>query len=169
MLRSAFTYGEESFNPALRPTNGQLRSRNSDSSQHADRSHYENRPNANEYVSPWHVEIGSDGEERRAGSDRSSSSPEPYLSDYDEENVGPLAPGERMSRVRRGSEGWEVKPNFAWNGQVATGVALEDDPEGRIGARPWEESGRYNVYEPYEPEDRADSNGNTVGRDSDDD
>ena len=70
------------------------------------------------------------------------SSPEPYLSDYDDENWGPRdavsAEEDRLRRlegkVRRGSEGFEIRPEIAaWN---------------RRPGPSWAEQGRYNVYEP---------------------
>jgi hypothetical protein len=61
--------------------------------------------------------------------DSGSSSPEPYMSDYDED------------RVRQGSEGWEVKPSVSpWNDPLLNGGM--DDLR-----RPWERDGRYNVYD----------------------
>ena len=99
-------------------------------------------------------DIYSSGSERDAdedlhpGSERSGSSPEPYLSDYDDENWGPLERGERMARpremrVRQGSEGYEVRPMGAWS------IVDAHDHDTRQGVdRPWEEEGRYNVYHP---------------------
>lgn len=80
-------------------------------------------------------------------SEHSGSSPEPYLSDYDDDI--PLA--YTSSRVRRGSEGWEVRPAPGW----ATGMGPRDgqmfakDVE-HFSARPWERPGRYKVYVPGE-------------------
>jgi len=88
-----------------------------------------------------------------SNSDKSGSSPERYLSDYDEDGNGILSYQDRqeeehrrMRGMRRGSEGWEVRPVEAgWNHEAK---------EGR-GRHPWEEEGRYNVYEP--DEDRSES------------
>ncbi|KAK4687748.1 hypothetical protein P7C73_g2362, partial [Tremellales sp. Uapishka_1] len=114
---SPFVYGD-GFNPRLRPSKSRNHARSGD-------------------PSPWETELNSSGEERDNDSLRSSSSPEPYLSDYDDEDVGPM-------KVRRGSEGLEVRPTqHSWNQ-----LDCDDDFQGRIGARPWEENGRYNVYVP---------------------
>lgn len=91
---------------------------------------------------PWETQLDSDGEVRDGNeSEDSSSSPEPYLSDYDDEDDRPLAYS--SSRVRRGSEGWEVRPAAAqdWAAQAAW------DVEARSRVQPWEEPGRYNVYD----------------------
>lgn len=83
----------------------------------------------------------------------SSSSPERYLSDYDEDDRGPLPRGQRLERVRQGSEGWEVRPNPVWS------QSARDDLE--LGpSAPWLDQGRYNYYEP--------SNNDYDGHDLDD-
>lgn len=158
MADSPWTYGG-GFNPDLVPSSGALRAR------HATQRGY---------VPPWETDLNSDGEERN-GSITPSSSPEPYLSDYDEEMVsagcmGVRTPGAPMgmgmgvqgnggpgagdgaaatayttaTRVRRGSEGWEVRPVPGWG-------TLED--ERRYVQRPWERPGRYNVYDPDDHHD----------------
>lgn len=83
-------------------------------------------------------------------SDSRSSSPEPYLSDYDEDNWGPMSRhGDDVARrmMRRGSEGWEVRPSQPWlQPQV-----YDQDEIGATDAgvrRPWEDQGRYNLYDP---------------------
>jgi len=145
---SAFVYGNESFNPALKPTNSSsLRSRNHE-----------------QYIDTT-GEIYSSGSERDNdddddGSQSRSSSPEPYLSDYDDDNWGPVARGERMprhNRVRQGSEGYEVRPMGSWN------VVDPDPGPSRFSNRvdgeremPWEEDGRYNVYHPDEEWEESD-------------
>jgi hypothetical protein len=80
-----------------------------------------------------------------SGSESRSSSPERYLSDYDDEGEGPMNRGERMAgpdsgRMRRGSEGWEVRAGVAgWD--LESHSALEHRPV-------WEREGRYNLYVP---------------------
>jgi hypothetical protein len=148
---SAFVYGNETFNPALKPTNSSLRSR--DHQRHHHNQHQEG-------------EVYSSGSERDNDNDNESisvsesSSPEPYLSDYDQDNYGPLASGERMpryNRVREGSEGYEVRPMGSWN-VVDLPPGPPDPREGGMGMgerreMPWEERGRYNVYEPAEEDE----------------
>jgi len=124
---SPFVYGNDGFNPSLRPSNSALRAR---------------------HRHPHHSQEDEQGDVYSSGSDREkdsspsrSSSPERYLSDYDEDDWGPMDRSERTgrTRVRQGSEGWEVRPVAGWG--------VEDDLEGREG-RPWEDEGRYNVYDP---------------------
>ena len=152
---SAFVYGNDGLNPALRPTNGSLRARE----QHRTRDDHNTPPEGQE-----EGDIYSSGSERDAdddlhpGSDMGSgSSPEPYLSDYDDENWGPLERGERMPRprpremrVRQGSEGYEVRPMGDWN--IVDDHDLDLDPQRQQrrpeDTRPWEEEGRYNIYHP---------------------
>lgn len=105
-----FTYGN-SFNPALQPSNSSLRSRSR-------AEHGEKR-----LVSPAHStdhhertdnDIYSSGEDR----DDYKSSPEPYLSDFDDSEDEPLQRGDDYAhgvRVRRGSEGYEVAAVGSWN------------------------------------------------------
>ena len=128
---SAFVYGDEGFNPQLRPSNTATRRRPA--------------RKTDDKGDGW---VSGDGESE--GSHRSGSSPEPYLSDYDDENWGPRSAGEEHdeqlrrleSKVRRGSEGWEIRPSAAaWN--------MPQGNFGREGPGPaWLEQGRYNVYEP---------------------
>lgn len=133
---SAFVYGNDGLNPNLRPSNSALRSR-------------DRHPRSEAGVNSG--EVYSSGSERDNEDDYShSSSPEPYLSDYDDEDWGPLERGQRMprvSRVRQGSEGYEVRPMGDWS--------IVDDLEG-VGGRPWEADGRYNVYHPDEEWDEGD-------------
>lgn len=117
-------------------------------------------------------QVYSSGSERDADDDEdishrgsgSGSSPEPYLSDYDDEDWGPLERGQRMPRqmrVRQGSEGYEVRPMGDWN--------IVDEPDLR-GMRPWEEQGRYNVYHPdVEWEEESDDGDNDVHESTDPD
>lgn len=155
---SAFVYGNESFNPALRPSNSSLRSR--------DHRHHRQATQEGEVYSSGserdNEEFPVEGE-----SVSESSSPEPYLSDYDQDNWGPVAHGERMpryNRVRQGSEGYEVRPMGSWNivdlppDPGSRDPNSQDPSQGIMGERrrdngipmPWEERGRYNVYEPAE-------------------
>lgn len=131
---SAFIYGEGSLNPNLRPSNAALRQRTQ-------------------------AQMGSSS---GSSSGSRSSSPERYLSDYDDDNAGPRDEAaerddkaRRMnSRMRRGSEGWEVRPTGGWNGQPAYPAYPDSDPQvqawmDQARHRPaWLEQGRYNVYEP---------------------
>jgi hypothetical protein len=138
---SAFVYGNDSFNPALKPTSSALRSRHQ----------------------RQEGEVYSSGSERDNDEPSESSSPEPYMSDYDYDNSGPLAAGQRMprhNRVRQGSEGYEVRPMGDWN--------IVDHPEPEVERvqgdipreMPWEERGRYNVYEPAQDDwDESDGDG----------
>ena len=48
------------------------------------------------------------------------------------------------SRVRQGSEGWEIRPTD-WHVEL-------NDVERRV-ASPWEDEGRYRLYEPQQPLD----------------
>ena len=82
------------------------------------------------------------------------------MSDYDYDNSGPLTAGERMprhNRVRQGSEGYEVRPMGSWN----VVDPLERQTHGdRPREMPWEERGRYNVYEPAQDDwDESDGDG----------
>ncbi|ORY29956.1 DHHC palmitoyltransferase-domain-containing protein [Naematelia encephala] len=144
---SPFVYGVDSLNPHLRPSNSAMR---------ADCSNPQ-----------W----DSDSD-----SERQSSSPEPYLSDYDDARWGPgPGPGPastqritgRRTHVRQGSEGLEVRSVPAWDS-----AGWNEDVEGRLGARPWEEDGRYNVYEPEvdsgsaSGDDWGNGNGNGNANDS---
>lgn len=90
------------------------------------------------------------------------------MSDYDYDNSGPLSPGERMpryNRVRQGSEGYEVRPMGSWN--------IVDHPESDTLTRgvgvgremPWEERGRYNVYESAPDDDWDDGEDEDDGED----
>ncbi|WVR05338.1 hypothetical protein IAU60_002352 [Kwoniella sp. DSM 27419] len=133
---SPFVYGNEGFNPALRPSNSAMRSRVGHPGGSTLSSH--------DYQQDDAYSSGEDRTYGSFGSGSGSSSPERYLSDYDDDNEGPMRPGERLPRVRRGSEGWEVRPagGAAWD---------QPDVEGRAAApwdRPWEREGRYNVYGP---------------------
>ncbi|WWC89794.1 uncharacterized protein L201_004720 [Kwoniella dendrophila CBS 6074] len=146
---SAFVYGNDGFNPNLRPSNSKIRSRSSNKS-------YRTTNEGDE--------VYSSGEDRYNGSDLSSgsnsrsSSPEIYLSDYDDNNEGPLGSGQRLPRMRRGSEGWEVRPAAgSWAGHmrdVEGGEEGERDPLMETlpyqSRRPWEDQGRYNYYIPDE-------------------
>nr|XP_019042469.1 palmitoyltransferase PFA4 [Kwoniella bestiolae CBS 10118]OCF21399.1 palmitoyltransferase PFA4 [Kwoniella bestiolae CBS 10118] len=134
---SPFVYGNEGFNPNLRPSNSQIRSRSGAS---------RTPPNHTDHDGA--MEGYSSTEEREYGSMSSgsrSSSPEIYLSDYDDHNEGPLLSGERLPRMRRGSEGWEVRP-------VTAGSWADLEGGSAVGGqrRPWEDEGRYNYYVPGE-------------------
>jgi len=140
---SAFVYGNDSFNPALRPTNSSLRSRHQ--------------------IQEGEGEVYSSGSERDNDELSESSSPEPYMSDYDYDNSGPLEHGERMprhNRVRQGSEGYEVRPMGDWN-------IVEPQEGNKSRGMPWEERGRYNVYEPAQ-DDWDESDGDGAGDDGED-
>ncbi|WWD09908.1 hypothetical protein V865_008037 [Kwoniella europaea PYCC6329] len=138
---SPFIYGNEGFNPNLRPSNSQIRSRSGYSRTPPNHDHREEG-----YSSTEEREYGSIS----SGSNSRSSSPEIYLSDYDDHNEGPLPSGKRLPRVRRGSEGWEVRPGPA--GPAGSWADLEHggDTELREQRRPWEDEGRYNYYVPGE-------------------
>jgi hypothetical protein len=146
---SAFVYGNDSFNPALQPTNSALRSRHQ----------------------RQEGEVYSSGSERDNDEPSESSSPEPYMSDYDYDNSGPLAAGERMprhNRVRQGSEGYEVRPMGSWN-IVDHPQSEERQVHGDMPREmPWEERGRYNVYESAQDDDWDESDGDGDGDDGED-
>lgn len=114
-----FVYGD-GLNPALKPSSMAKRARDSC------------------YVPAWDTRLDENGfavEDNESVS--SSSSPEPYHSDWDEEDERPLAYASSM-RVRRGSEGWEVRPGTqSWTTEV---------PEWERPA--WERPGRYRTYVP---------------------
>ncbi len=104
-------------------------------------------------------DIHSSGDERARDGDplyegsvgSRSSSPEPYLSDMDDEAEDP----DRRVRVREGSEGYEIAPRRGWMDDFDRGA--RSSPAGRM---PWEQEGRYNVYEPahvYDTESGSDS------------
>ncbi|WRT67380.1 uncharacterized protein IL334_004351 [Kwoniella shivajii] len=143
---SPFVYGNEGFNPNLRPSNSAIRSRSSRTP--SDHNHNYDANHNDQYGNDGNGdEVYSSGEDRDYGSDLSdsrsrSSSPEIYLSDYDDHNEGPLPSGERLPRVRRGSEGWEVRPG------PATWAGGDDVEHGS--RRPWEDQGRYHYYVPGE-------------------
>jgi hypothetical protein len=145
----AFTYGGSGLNPDLTPTNAKS---------HAALGVEREGPQ-------------SSGDERdRDGSEEEgsrSSSPEFYLSDMDDDDV-PLGArrgggmGSRV-RVRQGSEGYEVAPRQPWTmgidgtRRLDGDAGLNDRPPpwyteeeaGQLRKRmPWEEQGRYNVYQP---------------------
>lgn len=113
---SPFVYGD-GFNPALRPSNARRRRQEGDTRDARD-----------------------SGDE--SDSEFSGSSPEPYMSDYDDDM--PLA--YTSSRVRRGSEGWEVRPAPGWATGELPPAPLWDPAV--TAERPWETPGRYNVYVP---------------------
>jgi palmitoyltransferase len=106
---SPFIYGD-GFNPALRPSNAGSRSRGFGAGAAC--------------LAVAEEEIGG------------RSSPEPEYSEDDDDDL-PLAYS--SSRVRRGSEGWEVRPAPGW----AAPQMFAPTP-----VRPWERPGRYNVYTP---------------------
>lgn len=136
---SAFVYGNEGFNPALRPSNGAMRSR-----------HRMDPPTHDEEgMATGVAQHGADA--RATGSESSgsrSSSPERYLSDYDDDG-GSTRSGELSGRVRRGSEGWEVRPIQPWL-EVDRPIDAHPLSDHAHFARPWEQEGRYNYYDPEE-------------------
>ncbi|KAI9637964.1 Palmitoyltransferase PFA4 [Dioszegia hungarica] len=99
---SAFVYGNDGFNPSLRPSSGMVRSRHSDGPPIGEAGHEQDDQYSHE---------GTNSSYSR------SSSPEQYMSDYDDDDE-PLGVrrGEEYdpSRVRRGSEGFEVRPVQPW-------------------------------------------------------
>ena len=121
---SAFVYGNEGFNPSLRPTNSSS-----------------SKTRLGGAKCNW----DSDDENAR-------SSPEPYLSDYDDGDDDGWGLADQDAEVRRrlnahvreGSEGWEVRP-ASWGAEL--------DDVGRRMARPWEDDGRYQIYESELPLD----------------
>ncbi|WVN86643.1 uncharacterized protein L203_101812 [Cryptococcus depauperatus CBS 7841] len=158
---SPFTYGN-GFNPNLHPSNSmRIRQNNVDQEQSTsapldDRAEMESPQGC--LALPEGARHYSSGEERddqSAYTHSVSSSPEPYLSDYDEHNEGPMIRGERMAQVRRGSEGWEVRPRVGgWNqaydeeGAWDDEAGYDDEPGRQNAERPWEHRGRYNIYYP---------------------
>jgi hypothetical protein len=169
---SPFVYGD-GFNPNLRPSNRDARQR--PQGRHSNRHHVafeqgELRSRDGRRVEGWRPSGGGpDGDIYSSGSDRdgdsgsntsrSRSSPEPYLSDYDEEGWGPAERTGKFGRttVREGSEGLEVRAVGGWAAQMD----LDRDQGGHQGStshgdhfaheperRPWESQGRYNVYVP---------------------
>lgn len=60
------------------------------------------------------------------------SSPEPYLSDYDDEDdvdVEGAPARHRRVRVRRGSEGYEIAPTRRWDAELEPPARLDDDDD----------------------------------------
>jgi hypothetical protein len=133
---SAFTYGNESLNPSLRPTRRRHANRAIDAEH--DSSGDERAADGDDSLNPLTMMYGKRKSDNQGwGTDDSrsaSSSPEPYMSDFDDDD-------ELQGRVRQGSEGWEVRPSVsAWNDPL-----LNERMEER--RRPWEREGRYNVYD----------------------
>lgn len=116
---SPWVYGD-GLNPRLKPSSMARRARDSC------------------YVPAWDTRLDENGYAvEDAGDTSSSSSPEPYHSDWDDEDDRPLAYASSR-RVRRGSEGWEVGPG-------TNGWSM-DTP---LWERPaWEQPGRYRTYVP---------------------
>jgi hypothetical protein len=135
---NAFTFGGSALNPDLRPSNGTLRSRENSKGEEPHQG--------------WVVEDQlSSGEERDRDSVRRSSSPEAYLSDMDEEgdDIQYGDDDDRRVRVRQGSEGYEVAPKRDWVADVdVQQPQLPWQFEDGRKRMPWEEQGRYNVYDP---------------------
>ncbi|BEI81673.1 hypothetical protein CcaverHIS002_0208330 [Cutaneotrichosporon cavernicola] len=130
-MGSPFVYGD-GFNPALKASSGARRARDGCAT----------------YTAPWETAVDEDGNAIDDESDGTSSTPEFYLSDYDDEDE-PLA--YTSARVRRGSEGWEVRPASVGGGGPAgwnAGVAqLDALAQAHTNAQyPWQRPGRYNVY-----------------------
>ncbi|OCF36404.1 palmitoyltransferase PFA4 [Kwoniella heveanensis BCC8398] len=160
---SAFVYGNEGFNPALRPSNSAMRSRHSHTPPAEAHGFELEQSNGHDHGAGY-----SSGEDRDYGSTYSrstTSSPEIYLSDYDEDGEGPMGAGERLPRVRRGSEGWEVRPKrppWDTSPEIANypnvdveGGHVEQGQGGWRRDRPWEEEGRYNYYVPEGDQPRS--------------
>ena len=53
-----------------------------------------------------------------------------------------------IPRVRRGSEGLEVRTGAAWSLEIEDQVAVDDWVRQSHRSPPWLEDGRYNVYDP---------------------
>ena len=145
--RSAFTYGNGSFNPTLRPTSSSTSALNGDTEHTLRHRRY------------------SQGSADSLSSEGSGSTPERYLSDYDYDDSAPMDRGDREAeetrrmrpfaspRPRRGSEGLEVRTGVAaWNMDVEHQVQAHDAWQ-RGGRSVWMEEGRYNVYDPNVVED----------------
>lgn len=113
-LDNPFTYGT-SFNPALSPSNANIRSR-THAAQMADTSSADIQEPIDE-TQQINEDLYSSGEERD-DSVGASSSPERYLSDMDDSDDNPYSrrtDHDRGVRVRRGSEGYEVAGATSWN------------------------------------------------------
>lgn len=142
---SAFTYGNGDLNPALRPNsslNINLRARKHSAETRDDLHGTSADPLPPQLSGRPRAEEGySSGEERdeedkawRDTDDEAStrSSPEPYLSDYDEEDDVDVEGGparHRRVRVRRGSEGYEIAPTRRWDAELEPPARLDDDDE----------------------------------------
>jgi len=159
-------YGD-GLNPALRPSNSELRARERKS------THHDPAPE-------WTLSDDDDDvHDVHEGSAGSASSQDGFDSDIDDWGGDPDRPvfdpqTTERTRVRRGSEGWEVQPVASWdtalqmnlepspadappespyeNGYEHELANFDDDPDGRPGARPWEDTGRYNLYQPEDGE-----------------
>jgi palmitoyltransferase len=139
---AAFVYGNSGFNPHLRPSNGSIRARQNRTASAEDTL-------LERHIAPSPIQASGQDDTGSMSSDSRSSSPEPYLSDYDEDNWGPMSrhADDRARRMRRGSEGWEVRPSQPW---LEPDAYQPVEPARRL--RPWEDSGRYNMYDPDESE-----------------
>ncbi|KAL7424244.1 Palmitoyltransferase [Cryptotrichosporon argae] len=174
---SAFVYGD-GLNPALEPSSMRRRSNPDQRGERGDvwpgQHEHGLAPDVERQVGWAHTHDAG-----YSSSERSSSSPEPYLSDYDDDEWdGPHRrrkagkggqPGGQQeeddndnddndddvplahlpTRVRRGSEGYEVRSRPAWEtGELDWAHGVTDAQRERWAERPWEERGRYNVYDP---------------------
>lgn len=149
---AAFVYGNSGFNPNLRPGNASIRARQNRtaSADEVPQQTSDYRPTSISYP-PQSIQENETGS---LSSESRSSSPEPYLSDYDDENWGPMSRHEddRARRtMRRGSEGWEIRPSQPWRYQMEDHFDGEPPDAARADRPmrcPWEEEGRYNLYDP---------------------
>jgi hypothetical protein len=142
---SAFTYGNGDLNPALRPSSSlstNLRARKHSAETRDDLHGTSAGPLPPQLSGRPGAEEGySSGEERdeedkawRDTDDEASrrSSPEPYLSDYDDEDDVDVEGGparHRRVRVRRGSEGYEIAPTRRWDAELEPPARLDDDDD----------------------------------------
>jgi len=131
--KSPFTYGN-GFNPSLQPSNGQLRSRLHPTTEEEDRM------------------------TSSTPSRESFSSNEYLLNDDRNHEVDELGVPNGNVRVRRGSEGWEVRPTNMDREEIvqrylASRGLEEDSPRPIID--PTQKPGRYRLYVP-EAHDESD-------------
>ncbi|KAG2368853.1 zf-DHHC-domain-containing protein [Suillus spraguei] len=115
---SPWTYENGNVNPNLRPTNGQLRGVNG--------NHYKSTQDPISVLPPYHPDYTDPGVDAHPGRPYSPDS----VSDHSEEGYSEVV------RVRRGSEGYEVRP-------VTREQLFQEYVQDQIN-----EAGRYQVYEP---------------------
>lgn len=132
-----FTYGGGGLNPALRPSNahGQVRQRTREREEMPEIP--QRRESLNGSSFPPESEAYSSGDDRaddsiRGSSSSGRSSPVQWLSDFeddddDDDDVNDERRHRASVRVRRGSEGYEVRRNPVWSRDLSNGVGWSQE------------------------------------------